>query len=279
MSETAPICFFLGANSPQGFVSRFDQLDCGDPQWHTFIIKGGPGCGKSSFMRRIAELFAPHCPSMQLIACSSDPDSLDAVILPEWKVSIADGTAPHILEPKQPALSESLLCFGSFLDPLLLMEHADTIRSISQATDCTDLPAKRKAGSLCPPFFLQAFSPQIPARQRRGAFSNLYQCQGHHQPCRYLPQTLPGCLLHLRPGGCGFLPVFECIAQPCAGKWSRRHQLYVSSGSTQPHRPPAHPRLWSGTVDRKSIPRLFFPRTRPAHPRQAVFGGRRDALF
>lgn len=134
MSETAPICFFLGANSPQGFVSRFDQLDCGDPQWHTFIIKGGPGCGKSSFMRRIAELFAPHCPSMQLIACSSDPDSLDAVILPEWKVSIADGTAPHILEPKQPALSESLLCFSSFLDPLLLMEHADTIRSISQAT-------------------------------------------------------------------------------------------------------------------------------------------------
>lgn len=45
-------------------------------------------------------------------------------------------TAPlrTILEPKQPALSESLLCFGSFLDPLLLMEHADTIRSISQAT-------------------------------------------------------------------------------------------------------------------------------------------------
>ncbi len=85
-------------------------------------------------MRRIAELFAPHCPSMQLIACSSDPDSLDAVILPEWKVSIADGTAPHILEPKQPALSESLLCFGSFLDPLLLLEHSDTIRSISQAT-------------------------------------------------------------------------------------------------------------------------------------------------
>ena len=67
MSETAPICFFLGANSPQGFVSRFDQLDCGDPQWHTFIIKGGPGCGKSSFMRRIAELFAPHCPSMMHI--------------------------------------------------------------------------------------------------------------------------------------------------------------------------------------------------------------------
>lgn len=302
MSETAPICFFLGANSPQGFVSRFDQLDCGDPQWHTFIIKGGPGCGKSSFMRRIAELFAPHCPSMQLIACSSDPDSLDAVILPEWKVSIADGTAPHHLGAKaarserKPAVLRQLS--GPFAAdgtrrhyPQHLPSHCQKLCASHRLPvccqklfkrlppDCTELPAKRKAGSLCPPFFLQAFSPQIPARQRRGAFSNLYQCQGHHQPCRYLPQTLPGCLLHLRPGGCGFLPVFECIAQPCAGKWSRRHQLYVSSGSTQPHRPPAHPRLWSGTVDRKSIPRFFFPRTRPAHPRQAVFGGRRDALF
>ena len=153
-------------------------------------------------MRRIAELFAPHCPSMQLIACSSDPDSLDAVILPEWKVSIADGTAPHILEPKQPALSESLLCFSSFLDPLLLMEHADTIRSISQATaknyaqaidclsaakllalrqDCTELPAKRKAGSLCPPFFLQAFSLDRRGGERR--FSNSINARAY-QPYR-----------------------------------------------------------------------------------------------
>ena len=53
MSENTPIRFFLGSNSPQGFVSRFDQLDCGDPQWHTFIIKGGPGCGKSTFMKTI----------------------------------------------------------------------------------------------------------------------------------------------------------------------------------------------------------------------------------
>ena len=107
MSENTPIRFFLGSNSPQGFVSRFDQLDCGDPQWHTFIIKGGPGCGKSTFMKRIASVFAERCAGMQLIPCSSDPESLDAVILPEWKVSIVDGTAPHVLEPKNPALPKA----------------------------------------------------------------------------------------------------------------------------------------------------------------------------
>ncbi len=134
MSENAPIRFFLGANSPQGFVSHFDQLDCGDPQWHTFIIKGGPGCGKSTFMKRIASVFAERCKGMQLIPCSSDPDSLDAVILPEWKVSIVDGTAPHVLEPKNPALSESILSFGDFLDPLKIKPHADTIRKIDKVT-------------------------------------------------------------------------------------------------------------------------------------------------
>lgn len=134
MSENTPIRFFLGSNSPQGFVSRFDQLDCGDPQWHTFIIKGGPGCGKSTFMKRIASVFAERCASMQLIPCSSDPESLDAVILPEWKVSVVDGTAPHVLEPKNPALSESILSFGDFLDPMKIKPHGETIRLIGQAT-------------------------------------------------------------------------------------------------------------------------------------------------
>ncbi len=46
--------FFLGANTPSGFVSRFDQLaDAGDG-WRLFVIKGGPGTGKSSLIRRAA---------------------------------------------------------------------------------------------------------------------------------------------------------------------------------------------------------------------------------
>jgi len=134
MSETAPIRFFLGSNSPQGFVSRFDQLDYGDPQWHTFYIKGGPGCGKSSFMKRLATVFENRCPLMEQIPCSSDPDSLDAVIFPEWKVSIVDATAPHALEPKYPGLSESILSFGDFLDPLKIKPYGETIRLISQTT-------------------------------------------------------------------------------------------------------------------------------------------------
>ena len=74
MSETLPIRFFLGANSPQGFVSRFDQLDYGDPQWHTFIIKGGPGCGKSTFLKRLSSIFAERSPRMEEILTLLDQE-------------------------------------------------------------------------------------------------------------------------------------------------------------------------------------------------------------
>ena len=38
--------FFLGANTPQGFVSRFDQLEREKGGWETYIIKGERGSGK-----------------------------------------------------------------------------------------------------------------------------------------------------------------------------------------------------------------------------------------
>lgn len=144
MFQPIPIQFFLGANSPQGFVSLFDELSFHNPDWHTFIIKGGPGCGKSSLMRKIAADFRDRSPSMQMITCSSDPDSLDAVILPEYHVSIADGTAPHTLEPKYPALNDILVPLGNFLSPQKLTTHSDEIYSLdrnihsnySRAIDC-----------------------------------------------------------------------------------------------------------------------------------------------
>lgn len=90
-----PLEFFLGANTPQGFVSRFDQLADPLDGWREFVIKGGPGTGKSSMMKRIAAEAGARCEHVELIHCSSDVDSLDGVILHDIKTSIADGTAPH----------------------------------------------------------------------------------------------------------------------------------------------------------------------------------------
>ena len=89
------IRFFLGANSGEGFQSLYPQiLDLHET--HDFLIlKGGPGAGKSTFMKRIAQAAEQANSPVEYIYCSGDPDSLDAVLLPECHTAVADGTSPH----------------------------------------------------------------------------------------------------------------------------------------------------------------------------------------
>lgn len=130
MSESKPIRFFLGANTPQGFYSLFDEIEVKEQPWHSFLIKGGPGCGKSSFLKKVASLYHPLSAEMELCPCSSDPKSLDAVILPELQLSLMDATAPHCRDATVPALRHELLSFGDFLHPASLSAHRQEIEQL-----------------------------------------------------------------------------------------------------------------------------------------------------
>ena len=91
--------YFLGANSPAGFYSLYDQMIDRTKARRLYILKGGPGCGKSTLMRRVAERAKAAGQEVEYILCSGDPDSLDAVILPGLEIAVADGTAPHGMAP------------------------------------------------------------------------------------------------------------------------------------------------------------------------------------
>ena len=108
--------YFLGANSPGGFYSLYHELLPTEQAKAIYILKGGAGCGKSSLMRRVAR----HAEAVGLdtvsILCSGDPDSLDALILPQRGIAIVDGTAPHIVEPHYPGVVESYVDLGSCYD-------------------------------------------------------------------------------------------------------------------------------------------------------------------
>ena len=48
--------YFLGGTSPTGFRSKFiEQIK--KPGYYTYILKGGPGTGKSTLMKKVAEAF------------------------------------------------------------------------------------------------------------------------------------------------------------------------------------------------------------------------------
>lgn len=123
--------FFLGANSPLGFFSLFDNLYNPEEGWFCYILKGGPGTGKSSLMKKIAVRAVESGLNPELIYCPSDPNSLDAVIINEKKVSIVDGTAPHAMDPIYPGVSDKIINLGDFWHPDLIADKRDEILNLS----------------------------------------------------------------------------------------------------------------------------------------------------
>lgn len=135
--------FFLAANSCKGFVSHFaDNYDPADG-WRVFLVKGGPGTGKSSFMKH----FAYHANQVGEVAllcpCSSDPGSLDGVILPGKKILLLDATAPHTVDPKLPGACENLVDLGQFWNSEQLRKNAAEIMEIGQENGRFHAKAKR----------------------------------------------------------------------------------------------------------------------------------------
>lgn len=116
MAEHTYIQYFLGANSPSGFYSLYDQLLPPETARGIYILKGGPGCGKSTLMRRVGRLLQEENIAAEYILCSGDPDSLDAVVFPTLKVALVDGTAPHVVEPKYPGVVDSYVNLGDCYD-------------------------------------------------------------------------------------------------------------------------------------------------------------------
>ncbi len=121
---------FLGANTPKGFISFFDELYNPYDDTDAYIIKGGPGTGKSTFMKRLGNEADKRGLQTERVYCSSDPSSLDALIIPEMKFSICDGTAPHVVEPRFPGVSENIMNLGQFWDVKKLREKSSEIKRL-----------------------------------------------------------------------------------------------------------------------------------------------------
>ncbi len=108
--------FFLGANSGQGFQNLFDKFCGAEEHYDLLVLKGGPGAGKSTMMRRIGEAMEKRGESVEYLYCSGDPASLDGVHIPSIHTAVVDGTAPHVVEPRYPAAVERYVNLGQFYD-------------------------------------------------------------------------------------------------------------------------------------------------------------------
>ncbi len=123
--------FFIGANSHIGFENLTSQM--ADGLKRLYIIKGGPGTGKSTMLRLFARAANDAGYKTELYYCSSDSSSLDGVSVPELGVGIIDGTAPHTAEPTLIGAYETIINIGEHLNEDYLVQMRPYIEGHSKA--------------------------------------------------------------------------------------------------------------------------------------------------
>ena len=125
--------YFAAANSFYGFKSNFDKVFSPLRLDKLYVLKGGPGTGKSTLMRSIADFFDGSAKIIKFF-CSSDTRSLDGVLIEKngVTVGVADGTSPHVIEPRFPGAVEEIVNLGEGFNYRSMMNSRDEILDLSQ---------------------------------------------------------------------------------------------------------------------------------------------------
>ena len=124
--------FFAGNNTAAGFYSYFDYIVNPEKADRIYILKGGPGVGKSSFMKKMVRFLKGKSNGIEYFHCSTDSNSLDGIYLVKHKLAVVDGTAPHAIEPKFPGLVDEIIDLGKYLDRDILDKDRKEIIEINQ---------------------------------------------------------------------------------------------------------------------------------------------------
>ena len=129
MKENKNFAFFAAANGYSGFRSYFDEVFNPKDYTKIYILKGGPGTGKSTIMKSLYSQFEDKATQTEAIYCSSDPKSLDGVILEKnsTRIAVIDGTAPHERDAHFPGAIDEIINLGECWDKRWLEAKRDMI--------------------------------------------------------------------------------------------------------------------------------------------------------
>lgn len=106
--------YFPGNNTPEGFFSYYQDIIAQIEAEKIWCIKGGPGVGKSTFMKRIGEDLLAEGHEVDFLHCSSDNNSLDGIVIRDQNVALIDGTSPHVVDPINPGAVDTIIHLGDF---------------------------------------------------------------------------------------------------------------------------------------------------------------------
>ena len=242
--------YFLGGASPLGFTTSFweEHRDC-----YGYYLKGGPGTGKSTLMKKIAAAFSDE--NLSWWHCASDPHSLDAVVLVDRRIFIADATAPHEAGTPLPCVTGETVDLAEGLTPAPLRENRGEILRLWQENQAAHRQARKGLAGIAEmeaiiadagtqalrPEKLRAYAERLGKRLipktagRKGAV--LFRQSAALTPAgeiRYLPEAFDLILIHdpLRIAGAMLL---KTISEHAAGAGA---DCEITQALTRPGMPP-----------------------------------------
>lgn len=128
---------FPGGNTPLGFFSHYKYIIDFATANRIFILKGGPGTGKSTIMKKIGLDLAKQGYDVEFMHCSSDNNSLDGIVIPKLLIAVIDGTSPHMVDPAYPGAVDEIINLGDFWRKEGVIEEREEIFEISgKIKDC-----------------------------------------------------------------------------------------------------------------------------------------------
>jgi hypothetical protein len=122
---------FPGGNTGVGFYSYYHYILPQREAEHIFCLKGGPGVGKSTFMKAIGDKLQEEGTDAEYMHCSSDPESLDGVYFPRLRTALIDGTAPHVIDPQNPGAVDEIVNLGECWNLSGIKAHKQQILDIN----------------------------------------------------------------------------------------------------------------------------------------------------
>jgi hypothetical protein len=90
---------FFGGSTPYGPMDFVDDITA--ELATRYFIKGRPGSGKSTMLKKILDTAKSLGLDTEVYHCGFDPDSLDMLLFPELSLCIFDSTSPHEYYPSR----------------------------------------------------------------------------------------------------------------------------------------------------------------------------------
>lgn len=133
-TESNTPSYFAASNSGRGFICYFDKIFTKNRFDKIYIIKGGPGTGKSSLLKAMRDAAISKGYECEGILCSSDPSSYDGVTIKSCNRSIAllDGTSPHTRDTEAPGAFDEIIDLGQFWNSKVLENSRERIIALTQ---------------------------------------------------------------------------------------------------------------------------------------------------